>query len=158
MPGFITDAQLFAVLAPVLHKANVDLQANQGFWAAIVTAANNSAYGEIAGRLAERAYSSAQVAGWDRGAEFQTQIGLYLALSMGAANQPEGYRDGMLRVLDYRPQLKDVSVLVSGKFVYPDGTDGSQGLVGTGKLADCNFPDPINPDCQGDLDIGKLHW
>lgn len=148
---FITDTQLAAYLKSALQKPDADF--TTGYWPALVTQANLQAYNEILGRLAERGYSAAQIAAWDRGAEFQKALGAFFALTIVKANNPEQYSLQAIQLYDWRDQLtgneqkniKPVGVLNSGVWQDPDGPVG-QPTTGAFESDGDLFGVPIDPD------------
>lgn len=86
MPGFLTDAQLQTQIEGVLHQNPAgSLVAQVPAWGPIITEANAAAWSKIQTALLTRGFSAAQVLGWDFGPQYQTEVGLYLALTAGAA-------------------------------------------------------------------------
>lgn len=141
--SFVTDGQLLAMVADRLKVRPADLPA---YWADSITPqANESAYQEVLGRLLDRGFTKTQIDQWDRGAEFQQAIGLYLALVNGGAYA--GYDAGVLQMLDRRKELKEVLVFISGEWVKPVGD--RPGLVTTAGPNTAggtfNWPDPDGP-------------
>lgn len=138
---FIQDADLTSALRDVLQRAGGAQGNLRPFWNSIITNANNKAYWEIVERFMHRGYSKAIIDQWDRGAEFQRDIGLWWALEMGLAMDPETYNPEALKPyqLDRRSELetgqeqgsfrKGVLLTIGGVFVQPD-TSVAQAVSG----------------------------
>ncbi len=126
MAQFITDAQLTTALEACLKVTAGALASTT--WPAIVTASNLSAYQEIVGALTERGYTLTQIATWDRGGEFETDIGLFWCLTKGAGLH--GNDPTFIFKLDRRAELKDVPVLLAGLEAAP-GTVVGFGVLDT---------------------------
>jgi hypothetical protein len=99
MAGFISDATLSNALADVLQKS----EPLETFWASIVTQSNLAAYQSIRDVMAARGFSPGQLAGWDRGIEFNTDIGLWWALQKGGTAKE--FSDTFINSLDRRGEL-----------------------------------------------------
>lgn len=141
---FITPTQLLSAVASRLKVAGPGSLPD--FWTDIVDQATNGSYQEIVGALLARGFSPAQIAAWDRGAEFQLSHGTYLALLNGGALEALDPR--MLALLDKTAALKDVQVFTGGVWVNPQGASGP-GLVGTGSADLSGGPfadDAVAPD------------
>lgn len=110
MPStFITDADLKQYLADTLK---VDMGTMPTAWGRIVTAANSAAFLDIRGGLIRRGYRAADILNWDRGAEFNRDIGLYWCLVRGAGLH--GYDDRFIKCFDRRKELTEVLVELGG--------------------------------------------
>lgn len=123
--SFNTTSQLKARVAAQLKKASTELA---DYWDTIVEDALNAAYNEIVTVLSSRGYSSAQIADWDRGGEFEKDIGLFWALTKGAGLTGED--DRWINKLDRRKELETVSVTIDGEVVDP----ATAGDIGTGSM------------------------
>lgn len=133
-------ATIQAAVASRLHKTwSPDLAATP-FWPQVVSDALTKATNEINSRLAVRGYTPAQIASWDRAAEFELRLACYFALSEGRGLDAQiQIADAMLSSLDVRDELsgnpaKDVQavpVIVAGVPQTPLGV-GAVELVGTG--------------------------
>lgn len=119
---FITDTDLKARLASLLSIAPTTLATK---WDVIVRDSNRSAYNEIVGVLLGRGFTLSQITSWARGAEFETDIGLFWCAIKGGGL--EGYDDKFINRLDRRKELKEVDVVVAGVFIEPADSD-----IGTG--------------------------
>lgn len=156
MPGAVTDAQLTAAILDQLQKTSASPL--EPWWAGIITRANTRAYWEIVGRLAERGYLLAQITAWDRLAEFQTDLGVFLAVEAAAAMAPDTYSNEALAYLDRRPELvgdeakklMPVAITASGVFQDPQGTAGQAVLCPEVTVSD-SF---VTPDPQ-DVRLGQ---
>src|ERR1700690_3472674 len=107
---FITDADLLSALASELHRAGIALDGSdlEAFWTPIVSRSNTAAYWEIIHALMGRGFDKeTQIDLWDRGAEFQTAIGIWWCLEHGAAIDSDSYRAEALNELklDRRKEL-----------------------------------------------------
>jgi hypothetical protein len=137
MPAWLSDADLLQAVADVLQVKDVAALAE--FWDRRVADANRAAVQDIAGRLAARGYSPAQVQGWDRGREYNRHLGLYFALLDGGAAYsllPE-----QVKLYDRRKELDAVAVTVAGAVAQPaggGGAAGGQGVAG-GRLSDAGY-------------------
>jgi hypothetical protein len=122
--AFITDATLEAMLAAALKLAD-GTSALSSFWTTLVTQCNLRAYGEIKGRLLRRGFTAEQVDAWDRGAEFQTDIGLYLTLMYGGAL--ENFDEAFIKRINRIGELKTVQVYDDDEAISPEATPGTVG-------------------------------
>lgn len=123
--AFITDEQLRDALADRLKVAGNDVPA--AFSSTIVNRSNTAAYQDVVGRLIARGYTKAQIDQWDRGAEFQTMIGLYWCVVNAGAYG--GFDPETLKAWDRRKELAEVIVAINGAWVRPTGDQ--PGLVVT---------------------------
>lgn len=147
--AFITDTQLKTLVAAALKKPTADLDAVD-YWPVIITECNAAAYNEIVSRLAARGFTTAQIAAWDRGAEFEKRIGLYWALVEGGCL--DAFDDKFIeRLKTYLDWLDTVAVTNSGELVA--SKDCNTGAVNT---SGDYFGEPINTD---DGRLGEeLQW
>lgn len=116
MPSFLTDAELKTSLAATLKVASGDLPA---YWDTLVTECNSAAYLDVRGGLLQRGFTSTQVDAWDRGKEFQRDIGLYWLLVKGAGLHE--YDQKFVMLLDRRKELQTVIVELNGESHTPAG-------------------------------------
>lgn len=152
MPGWLTDFQLQQVLLDQLQKSNASNSATlEPWWEGVVSRANLWAYWEIVGRLAERGFTKSQIDAWDRGQEFQQDLGLWRAISQLAAMQPDTYSAKGLESLDRRKELtgserediKPVGVTSGGLWQDPAGVPGQVSTGGYDQSQDMFvWPDP----------------
>jgi hypothetical protein len=116
MAQFITDAELQAALEGVLMKPAGTLTSGPtGLppWGVVITQANTQAYNDIVEKLTIRGYTQTQIAGWDYGVTYETMIGLYWCLYLGAALH--NYDDKFVeKYRVYRDRLEDTLVIVGG--------------------------------------------
>jgi hypothetical protein len=151
MATFLTDTELKATIANILQQ---DPAAMPSFWDDIITNANNAAYQDIYTNLVRRGFTIAQVVSWDRGKEFQKDIGTYWALLRGGALGAfgEGYKG-----LDRRKELEAVELTINGIWQQPGGIVG--GLENTfAQIATGDYntgTDMFVPDMQ-DLRRGQI--
>lgn len=126
--AFITTAELETEIAAALKlAAAADLQT---FWDTVIARVNVSAYQEIVGQLIRRGYTKAVIDTWDRGAEFQRDLGLYFAFT-----SPQGagaFDTKTLAQWDRRKELETVIVFVSGAPVKPTDPNSATEVVGFG--------------------------
>ncbi len=145
MPGFITDAVLNNAVCDEIQKARGTLTV---FWPGIITQANVWAYNEIAARLVARGFTLAQVTAWDRGAEFQTDLGVWKAISDNAAMAPNTYNFAALAAKDRRDELsgnqakKIEACIVTASYVFQVPTN-TVGNVNTGPMQGAGIPSPL---------------
>jgi hypothetical protein len=117
---FITDEAALGVVSDALK---LDSPASLApYWPGIVARANAWAYNEVVDRLLRRGLLIAQVTQWDRGAEVQSDLMLWKALTVGAGL--EGFDDKFLKTLDRREELDKAGFFVAGVWLAPDGTAG----------------------------------
>lgn len=116
---FNTSTTVQNAVAARLHKNYSDLPS---FWAQLISDCQTRAYNEIVSRLAARGFSAAQIAAWDRGAEFELSLTAFWAITDGAGL--EGADDKFLAKLDRREELDTVAVTSGGTFSDPAGTAG----------------------------------
>jgi hypothetical protein len=143
---FITDSQLLDLIAAALKVGGgqAALVATAPYWSTLASEANTAAYNEIVARLTARGFTPAQIAAWDRGAEFQKNIGLYWALVKGGAL--DGFDDRFIRALNqYVADVRDVLVTNGGVWQVTGDTPGT---VSTGAFTGSNdlFGTPIDRD------------
>lgn len=103
--GFITREDFRQSLADTLKVSVPELGAN---WDRQCEEAMRSAYLDIRGALIQRGFTAAQISLWERGAEFQRDIGLYWALVRSGSTVPMD--DRILERLDRRKELMTVVV------------------------------------------------
>ncbi|MCX7664395.1 MAG: hypothetical protein N2112_02490 [Gemmataceae bacterium] len=109
MPSFLTDAELKTSLAATLK---VDESSLAAYWDTLITECNQAAYLDVRGGIIQRGFSSAQADAWDRGKEFQRDIGLYWLLVKGAGLHE--YDQKFIMLLDRREELKSVLIELAG--------------------------------------------
>lgn len=109
MPSFLTDAELKTSLAATIKVASGDLPA---YWDTLITECNSAAYLDVRGGLIQRGFTAVQADAWDRGKEFQKDIGLYWLLVKGAGLHE--YDQKFVMLLDRRKELQTVLVEIAG--------------------------------------------
>jgi hypothetical protein len=129
-PGFVTDDELKQRIADMMK---VPIGALPRSWDTIIVDANRAAYMDIRGALILREFAATQVDGWDRGAEFQKDLGLYWALVKGAGLH--SYDDRYISRLDRRKDLETVLVeFVGGAVQDPSDAQGGQAGIDWGRM------------------------
>ncbi len=145
MPGFLTDLQLNNAVCDEIQKQRGTLTV---FWPGIITLANIWAYNEIAARLVARGFTLAQVTAWDRGAEFQTDLGVWKAVTDNASMAPASYNFAALASKDRRDELsgnptkKIEACIVTASYVF-QAPIMPVGNVNTGPRDDAGIPSPL---------------
>jgi hypothetical protein len=130
---FLVDKDFRQALADTLKVDVADLGS---YWDRQCQQAHNSAYLDIRGALLARGFLSAQIDTWDRGAEFERDIGLYWALVRGAGVHQ--FDPTFVDRLDRRAELMTVMVeMVGGD---PEPPAGDPGRISFGML---NTTDPV---------------
>lgn len=130
--SFITDSQLLNRLAGVLKMKAEQIPVSAPYWPTIVTDSRQSAWNDILGQLVGvRGYSQAQVTSWDRGAEIQTDLGLFWCLVKGAGLHE--FNDTFIKHLDRREELKAMPITIGGVVTSPGG---AQPNISRGALTD----------------------
>jgi hypothetical protein len=113
MGQFIDDNQLQTALEGVLKVASGTLTNNAPVWQPVITQANAQAYARIVESFLERGFTAAQIAQWDYGVNYETMIGLYYALILGA-----GYHDHddeyIAQYKHYYDHLPDAMLVING--------------------------------------------
>jgi acetylglutamate synthase len=93
---------------------------------AVVTDAVDEAYQEIVTVLTDRGYTAAQIAAWDRGAEYNRKIGVCLSLTnIGINHEIDEQR--LDRVCKCREELLTIPILIDGVLVDPTGDAAGYG-------------------------------
>lgn len=82
------------------------------YWDRLCEQAQQSAFRDIRGALITRGFTAAQVDTWDRGEEFERDIGLYWVLIRGAGVQ-RLYSSEDIAKLDRREELKTTLVEIA---------------------------------------------
>jgi hypothetical protein len=119
MATFVDDADVLAKVKNLLKKAGASTIPT-----AITTniaAYNLKAYNEIIAALEARGYSAVNVAGWDRGEEFNLDLACWWAIT--DVGVTENFDDKELTKLDRRPELKNCPIMVDGSLVTITGTE-----------------------------------
>ena len=98
---FIDADALEAKLVATLQKVGIE---PDSYWKPILQDALQTSFMDILHGFLARGYSATQVGGWDYGPAFQTDLGLFWALTKGGATQ--NYSDTFLRSLDRRAEIR----------------------------------------------------
>lgn len=126
---FLSDTDFRATVAAALKVDPANLAR---YWDAELQRCHESAYKDIRGALLVRGFTAAQADAWDRGAEFERDIGLYWACVRGIGAM--ALDPVALDRLDRRAELMTVMVEVAGGATQnPAATPGriSAGMLGT---------------------------
>jgi hypothetical protein len=153
---FLTDTQTYSALADTLKAAGLQIP---DWWRSINQSSHAWAYNEIVSRLLARGFTQAQIAAWDRGAEFEQDLTIYRAMARGAMTE-ENVTAEFIGMFDRREELtgnpskdlKPVLVANAGVWQTPADTPGTVGVgaVGTAGFV-FNFPDPQDPGTGNSL-------
>lgn len=140
--AFTTDAAVESDVAAALKTTT----ANLPDWTdTVIARCHTAAYQEIVGRLLGRGYTKAVIDTWDRGVEFERAIALYLIFS-----QPQALgvfdKQAMEVWGQYRKDLLDVVLFVSGTPVSPGTGPTAGGTVGSGDVSTANDLFTLDPD------------
>ncbi len=111
LPNFISDQQLTQAVKSALGvMPSEDISPE---WASIISNANNSATGDIYERLAMQGFLPSQIANWDQGEQYATDLGTFWALTRGSGLG--NYPANKLENLDRREELSTkVSLIIEG--------------------------------------------
>jgi hypothetical protein len=127
--GWIDEADLASYVRDHLMKSQAE--SLRPFWDSIIRQGQKSAYNEIVSAFAARGYTLAQITAWDRGEEFQLDIGAWWALKRLGVMHSDALGQANLDALDRRPELhgkepdiKPVVLTISGVVQEPLGTFG----------------------------------
>src|SRR6266576_968815 len=82
LPNFISDQQLTQAVKAALGV--MPLENLSAEWATIISAANNSATGDIYERLCLQGFLPSQIANWDQAEQYATDQGTFWALARGS--------------------------------------------------------------------------
>ena len=150
---FITSATLTQAIADRLKLANGvgDLQQ----WTySIIADALTASYQEILGRLLRRGFTLAQANSFDRGAEFQNDLGVYYFWTRTGIYG--GNNVDAVKALDRRKELNSVIVFNAGVWVDPPQAAAGQAVVG--RQDDGMFGWPHRWDCGEWGNDGEGCW
>lgn len=114
---FLTDDEFRESLAITLK---IDVGRLGKHWDLLCQEAHKSAYFDVRGALLARGYAASEVDNWDRGPEFERDIGLFWALLRGS--RFHNYGTDVVDKLDRREELKSVMVENLGTVQIPSGT------------------------------------
>lgn len=107
---FITNDVLQDAIIDAIKQIASDIPV-PGHIANIASASNTRAYNEIQRRLITIGYSQAQIDGWDHGAEYQRDLGLYFAFvdeSINGGNDT----DMFIKLKDRRDEVSAMPFLI----------------------------------------------
>src|ERR1700674_3285704 len=104
------------------------VEALESFWTSIVADALNESYADIISRLSARGFTPIQISQWDRGQEYQIDIGLFFCLTKGGATQ-ENVSADRFKVVDRREELCKVVFTIGGLETFPP-LDGFNVIAG----------------------------
>lgn len=124
---YLSDAELLTAVTACLKKAEMEVDSP---WQDIVARANRKAKGQIKRSLVARGYSVAQVEDWEDLQEFNENLGLYWALTLGGV--AADFDDKFIKSLDRAEELARVMVLIDSELAAPD----NPGRVRSGPMAD----------------------
>ena len=132
------------IVQDIADALRVNIQNLPAWWQGVISRCHVSAYQDIYGRLLARGYTPAQIAGWDRGEEFERAISLYFAFTtpqaIGTIDQEA------LRVFDRRKEVDHVLVSVKGVWLTPGDTPGVPGVGRESTQNDIfSWPSPGDP-------------
>lgn len=110
---FIGIGQLSAALQATLQKSQQENLAE--YWPILLNQALTRSYWEIVQRLGQRGYSQTLVNQWDRGAEFQQDLGVWSALQWISTQTTVKVEQASLNLVDRRSELSGSKMLVGGR-------------------------------------------
>jgi hypothetical protein len=134
---FIDGPTLSQAVHDVLQKSDTAQLA--GYWPTLINQALRFSYWEIVNRLAMRGYSKAIIDQWDRGAEFQQDLGVWHALQWISTQTAVKIEMDSLHMIDRRGELESfertigprmqvrtdpVMVTINGVIQHPDTSVG----------------------------------
>lgn len=128
--AWITDNALADAVAARLQTTRANQESVSPHWTTIIGQANTEAYQTIRTVLLDRGYSVANIDAWDRRVEWNTKLGVCIALENGAAGR-DYPMEAIDRICKCREDLLTVAVVVDDVVVDPEG--GSS-RVGTGDM------------------------
>ena len=131
--AFITSATLEDAVMARLGSASTATP--RSGLSTIITDCVEDAYQEIVTVLTDRGYTAAQIAGWDRGAEFNRKIGVCLVLANEGLNH-EIDEQRLDRVCKCREELLTIAILVDGVLIEPSSTGAGFGRGEMGTATD----------------------
>ncbi len=113
------------------HLQKSQAESLKPYWDSIITAGIRSGYLEIVSAFASRGYLKSVIDQWDRGAEFQQDIGAWWALKRLGIVRADTLGQANLDALDRRkelygdpPDVLPVILMVGGVVQIPTGTFG----------------------------------
>lgn len=124
--AWITDTVLGEAVAFRLGTTRTALLADSTYWTTIITDANTEAYNAIRTKLLDRGYSVANIDAWDRRVEFNTKLGVCIALENGAASKNYPL-EAVDRICKCREELENVAIVVDDVVVDPESGNSRVG-------------------------------
>ncbi len=139
---FLTDADIGLSLSQIFKVADyAALLTKAPYWSQIVTQSHASAYQDVYQGLINRGFSASQIAGWDRGAEFENDQSLYWCLVKGGGLQD--YDPKYVKMLDRREEIGNMQqLIVGGVWQKPGLPEPGQAETGPISVANSVFPLP----------------
>lgn len=117
---FNTPANVLQAVSDTLQQVgSINLPAQ---WENIAAQCQTWAYNEIVSALSGRGFTPAQIAAWDRGAEFELDLAIFRALSRGGALA--NLSAEFIKSFDRRPELREVIYTTAGSIQDPQGSAG----------------------------------
>lgn len=147
---FLTDAQTLQAISDTLQSVSVDNL--PAFWTNINTQCHLWAYNELFSALIARGFTQTQIAGWDRGADFELDLTVYRALERGSSLHE--FDDKFISKFDRREDLKTVLLTVNGQWQTPGDIPGT---VTTGPMNQSGGVFNFDPSKRCDHDYG-IRW
>lgn len=134
LPNFVSDQQLGQAVKAALGVQPSDSLSPE--WGTIISNANNTATGDIYERLCLQGFLPSQIANWDQGPQYATDLGTFWALTRGAGlgNYPANKLEG----LDRRKELDDKVVLIISGVPTASAPDSDVGGITYGTTAGSN--------------------
>lgn len=146
--SFVTDAAMQEHLKSALHLTTADKPT--AYYVALASKANKNAYHTILNILIGRGYTKAQIDAWPGGASFQEDLGVFWAMVKGGAANPSEYDATLLKLLDRRAELAEVTI-TDAAWEEVD-TGGSSFTTGAYDTDDDIF---VHPD-KDDPNLGEI--
>jgi hypothetical protein len=147
--GWLDEGDLSDYVKDHLQKAKTEQL--KPYWDSIIRQGVTSAYYEIVSAFALRGYTKAQTDQWDRGREFQLDIGAWWALKRLGVMHSDVLGQANLDALDRRPELRGtkeipaVPLIVDGEILDPAGTYGQPNYGPLSTTDDLFVMDPYDP-------------
>jgi hypothetical protein len=116
---FITFQQLQQAVKDQLQKGQVE-QLSQ-YWGTIINAALNQSYGYLLDAMTKRGFLKVIIDQWDRGAEFQQDLGVWAALQRISTQTSVKIEQEAINLFDRRGELNGGQQMIGGKLVKVDG-------------------------------------
>jgi hypothetical protein len=149
--SFKTTSQIKNAFANRLRLLNLSSDMLE-HWDDIINDCRLTAYNTIVSALAYRGFTSAQIASWSRGGEFEQHIALYWCfVETRMGGEDPTYIDKLNRALE----LADVPIVIDGELAEPESEDG--GTV-AGGVADTSDLDEFVRTVETNLVTVKPKW